>query len=41
MLKKWLKLKNVKKYTLFNIFSEKPIKSILLKMAKMPQTKKC
>ena len=41
MLKKWLKLKNVKEATFFNIISEKLIKSILLKMAKMPQTKKC
>ena len=41
MLKKWLKFKNVKEDIFFNIFSEKPIKSILLKSEKMPQTKKC
>ena len=35
------KFKNVKEDTLFNIISEKLIKSILLKMAKIPQTKKC
>ena len=41
MLKKWLKLKNVKEATFFNIFSEKLIKSILLKLADMPIIKKC
>jgi len=41
ILKKWLKFKNVKEATFFNIFSEKPIKSTVLKMAKIPQTKKC
>lgn len=41
MLKKWLKFKNVKEHTFFNIFSEKPIKSILLKLADMLIIKKC
>ena len=41
MLKIWIKNKNVKEGTLFNIISEKPEKSTLLKKAKMPQTKKC
>lgn len=41
MLKKWLKLKNVKEDIFFNIFSEKPIKSILLKTADMLIIKKC
>ena len=41
MLKKWLKFKNVKEVTFFNIFSEKPENTIVLKMAKIPQTKKC
>lgn len=41
MLKKWLKFKNVKEDTFFNIFSEKPENTIVLKIAKMPQTKKC
>ena len=35
------KFKNVKETTFFNIFSEKPENTIVLKMAKMPQTKKC
>ena len=41
MLKKWLKFKNVKEATFFNIFFEKPIKSILLKLADMLIIKKC
>ena len=41
MLKKWLKFKNVKEATFFNIFSEKTIKSILLKMTDIPIIKKC
>ena len=41
MLKKWLKFKNVKEDIFFNIFSEKPIKSILLKTADMLIIKKC
>ena len=41
ILKKWLKFKNVKEVTLFNIFSEKPIKSIVLKLANMLIIKKC
>ena len=32
---------NVKEYSFFNIFSEKPENTIVLKMAKIPQTKKC
>ena len=35
------KFKNVKEHTFFNIFSEKPENTIVLKTAKMPQTKKC
>lgn len=42
--KKWKKStknKNVKEAVFFNIFSEKPENTIVLKMAKIPQTKKC
>ena len=35
------KFKNVKEHTLFNIFSGKPENTIVLKTAKIPQTKKC
>ena len=35
------KFKNVKEDTFFNIISEKPENTIVLKMAKIPQTKKC
>ena len=35
------KFKNVKEDTLFNIFSEKPENTIVLKMVKIPQIKKC
>ncbi len=35
------KFKNVKEVVLFNIFSEKPENTIVLKTAKIPQTKKC
>ncbi len=35
------KSKNVKEDTFFNIISENPENTIVLKMAKMLQTKKC
>ena len=35
------KFKNVKERALFNIISENPENTIVLKMAKMLQTKKC
>ena len=41
MLKIWIKNKNVKEGTLFNIISEKPENTIVLKMAEIPQIKKC
>ena len=42
--KKWkksIKNKNVKERALFNIFAGKPENTIVLKTAKIPQTKKC
>lgn len=35
------KFKNVKEDALFNIISEKPENTIVLKKVKMPQIKKC
>ena len=35
------KMKNVKESTFFNIFSEKPENTIVLKVADMPIIKKC
>ena len=40
-LKVFLKFKNVKESAFFNIFSEKPENTIVLKMTKIPQIKKC